>query len=139
MHRAQLAWIAIAVITLVACGNQPSESTTVTRSFPEPTSPSTKSTLELRGDLESPYEVSWKGYEIVNDHTVAVTVAAGLPECTAANAAVAETASAVSIGITTGGKPGAGACQAVSVTSKVIVPISSPLNNRKILDAHPRK
>ena len=139
MRRVQLAWIAIAVTTLAACGNQPSGSTTVTRPFPEPTSPSAKSTLELRGDLESPYEVSWSAYEIIDDHTVAVTVNAGLPECQAANAAVTETASAVSIGITIGGKPGAGACQAVSVTSKVIVPISSPLNNREVLDAHSRK
>lgn len=136
MRWARRVCIAIAVTTVGACGNQPSEPISVFQSSTETTAPNVKSTLELRGDLESPYAVVWEGYEIIDDRTVAVAVLSGRPDCSAASAAVTETATVVSIGIAVGGKPGAGACESVGVVSKVMVSLESPLNSRQVLDAN---
>ncbi|PHP53705.1 hypothetical protein BW737_000895 [Actinomyces ruminis] len=88
--------------------------------------------LQPRDDLVSPASVAWDSWELVDPRTVEVTFLAGSAQCEGVSVEVIETEQDVTINLSVGSLPGAGACPAIALTSATRVTLDADLGNRTV-------
>ncbi|SHE25691.1 Hypothetical protein ACGLYG10_1921 [Actinomyces glycerinitolerans] len=103
-------------------------------SVPAPTGDATGSVqvLQARDDLVSPAAVAWDSWELVDPRTIELTFLAGPAQCEGVSAEVLETDQDVTINLSVGTLPDAGACQAIALTSTTRVALGADLGDRTV-------
>lgn len=103
-------------------------------SVPAPTGDATRSAqvLQSRDDLVSPVHVTWDSWELVDPRTIEVTFLAGPAQCEGVNVDVVETDQDVTINLSVGSLPDAGACPAIALISATRVTLDAELGSRQV-------
>lgn len=103
-------------------------------SVPAPTGDATGSVqvLQPRDDLVSPASVAWDSWELVDPRTIELTFLAGPAQCEGVSVEVAETEQDVTINLSVGSLPDAGACPAIALTSATRVALANDLGSRTV-------
>jgi hypothetical protein len=93
-----------------------------------------KDNPSIAGSEQIPIQ-SWS--RVSGDRAVAVHFPAGTPACNAVHATTTETADAVTIDLEGGSLPTVAGriCTMVAVTGTLVLPLKSPLGNRRVLSA----
>ena len=122
--------------------DSPTEQTTATgdsgaagsTSVPAPSGDATGSVqvLQARDDLVSPAAVAWDSWELIDPRTIELTFLAGPAQCEGVSVEVLETDQDVTINLSVGTLPDAGACQAIALTSTTRVALGADLGDRTV-------
>lgn len=103
-------------------------------SVPAPSGDATGSVqvLQPRDDLVSPASVAWDSWELVDPRTIEVTFLAGSAQCEGVSVEVVETEQDVTINLSVGSLPDAGACPAIALASATRVTLDADLGDRTV-------
>ena len=101
---------------------------------PAPTGDATGSVqmFQSRDDLVSPVNLAWDSWELVDPRTIEVTFLAGPAQCEGVSVDTIETDQDVTINLSVGSLPDAGACPAIALPSATRVTLDAELGSRQV-------
>ncbi|MGP9682436.1 MULTISPECIES: hypothetical protein [unclassified Brachybacterium] len=90
-----------------------------------------------QSDLVDALPTAWESTEIVDDTHIRVTFLGGVDDCYGHDVDVEETASSITISVSTGGLPRhIGGCDAPLLEYTTLVETEQPVGDRTIIDGH---